>query len=459
MEKEEKKVKDLTVGKPIQLIISFGLPVFGGMLFQQFYNLVDTMIVGRMLGVKALAAVGSTGSVNFLIIGFCIGLCNGFAIPIAQRFGAGDHRGLRKYTANCAYASVFFSILVTVIVCILCRQILVWMKTPADIIDDAERYIFIIFIGIPATILYNMVSGIIRSLGDSKTPLYFLIVSSIFNIILDLFLVKPLGVRGASLATIISQAIAGGVALWYLISRYEIIRMNAEERRFEPGYVIKLCTIGIPMGLQYSITAIGSLILQSSVNCLGSDYVASSAAAGKINVFIYSPIDALGSTMATYAGQNVGAGKLDRVDQGIRAAVILGAVYSVFAFLIILAFGGKMALLFVDKSELLIISNIKLYLTINNASLLLLTFVNVVRFTIQGLGYSGLAIFAGVGEMIARGVMGFFFVPAFGYVAACSASPVAWIMADMFLVPAYLIIMKRLRRQFNVNNIKEGLNG
>ncbi len=453
MEKtKDKKVRDLTTGNPMQLIISFGLPIFGGILFQQFYNLVDTVIVGKMLGVKALAAVGSTGSINFLIVGFCIGLCNGFAIPIAQQFGAGDYRALRKYVANCVYVSVFFAVVITTLVCILCRQILTWMQTPSDIIDNSAKYIFIIFLGIPATILYNMVSGIIRSFGDSKTPLYFLIFSSIFNIGLDIILIKPLGIRGASLATIISQAIAGVLALIYLIKKYEIIRMNKDERILDMPYIFRLCAMGVPMGLQYSVTAIGSVILQSSVNQLGSDYVASSAAAIKVNVFLYSPLDALGSTMATYAGQNVGAGKLDRVDKGMKSAILLGAIYSVIGLCIVLLFGGKFALLFVDKEEVLIIANIKKYLIINNSGMFLLTLVNVVRFTIQGLGYSSLAIFAGFGEMVARGLMGFFFVPMFGYTAACFASPFAWLLADSFLIPAYLFVMKRLRRHFEEQN-------
>ncbi|MCR5283524.1 MAG: MATE family efflux transporter [Lachnospiraceae bacterium] len=443
-----KRVKDLTSGKPLPLLLGFGLPIFGGILFQQFYNLVDTMIVGKMQGVKALAAVGSTGSINFLIVGFCIGICNGFAIPIAQRFGAGDFSGLRRYIINSIYTSAFFAVTVTCIVCLMCRQILIWMKTPSDIIDLSASYIFIIFLGIPATILYNMASGIIRSFGNSKTPLYFLIFSSVLNIILDLLLIRPMGVRGAALATIISQAVSGVIATVFLIRHYDFLKPSAEEKRADRTYIMKLCSMGLPMGLQYSITAIGSVILQSSVNQLGSDFVASSAAAIKVNVFLYSPLDALGSTMATFAGQNVGAGKLDRVDEGIRDAVLLGFAYSVIGILLVLIFARQFALLFVSEEEVAIIANIRQYLMINNSFMFLLTLVNVVRFTIQGLGFSGLAIFAGVGEMIARAMMGFFFVPVFGYVAACFASPVAWLLADLFLVPAYLMIMKRLRLRF-----------
>ena len=206
--------KDLTKGSPMKLIISFAVPLLFGFLFQQFYNLVDTMIVGRFLGVDDLAAVGSTGSINFLVIGFCMGVCNGFAIPVSHKFGAGDYVGMRKYVANCAWLGLAFSVIMTVVTAILCRDILVWMKTPANIIDGAYNYIFIIFIGIPTVFLYNIVAGVIRATGDSKTPVVFLVLSSIINIVLDLYFIISLhmGVAGAAWATVISQGMESGWA-------------------------------------------------------------------------------------------------------------------------------------------------------------------------------------------------------------------------------------------------------
>ncbi|MCI8873584.1 MAG: MATE family efflux transporter [Lachnospiraceae bacterium] len=439
--------KDMTNGSPMKLILQFCIPLFFGMLFQQFYSMMDTVIVGKFLGVNALAAVGATGSINFMIIGFCMGVCNGFAIPVAQQFGAGDYHALRKYVANSAWLTIAFAGVMTVGVCALCRQILMWMNTPSDIMDGAYGYIFIIFLGIPVTYLYNLLSGIIRSLGDSKSPLIFLVFSSILNIALDmaLILVFRMGVAGAAWATVISQAISGIACLIYMMKRFEILKITKEEWRLDGKYAAVLCNMGIPMGLQYSITAIGSVILQTAVNMLGSTAVASIAAASKIGLFFCCPFEAMGSTMATYAGQNVGAGKLDRISKGIKSTCIMGLVYSVAAFVLLTVFGTTIALLFVDASETLILQNVRWFLMINSAFFFPLALVNIVRFTIQGLGFSRLAILAGVCEMAARSIVGLGFVPVFGYIAACFASPIAWICADLFLIPAYLYVMKKLR--------------
>lgn len=438
-------MKDLTKGSPMKLILGFGVPLLFGLLFQQLYNIVDTLIVSRMLGVDALAAVGSTGSLNFMIIGFCMGLCNGFAIPIAQKFGAKDEHGLRKFVAGCAWASLSFAVIVTLTVCLLCRNILTWMQTPDNIMEDAYSYIFIIFAGIPATILYNMVSGIIRSLGDSRTPLYFLIFSSLSNIVLDIVLILPLGVAGAALATVIAQGASGILSFLYMIKKYEILKMTKEERRFDPECIRALCGMGVPMGLQYSITAIGSVILQAAVNTLGSDAVAAVTAGGKVSLFLCCPFDAMGSTMATYGGQNVGAGYLDRIDEGLKACARLGVLYALACLAFVLVFGKNLSLLFVSAQETEIIRHIRYFMIANATFYIPLAFVNIVRFMIQGLGYSAFAILAGVCEMVARSVVGFVFVPFFGFAAACFASPVAWICADCFLIPTYFHVMKRLR--------------
>lgn len=438
----------MTSGSPMKLILQFCIPLFFGMLFQQFYSMMDTIIVGKFLGVGALAAVGATGSINFMIIGFCMGVCNGFAIPVAQQFGAGDYHALRKYVANSVWLSIAFSGVMTVAVCVFCRRILLLMNTPADIMDGAFRYIFVIFLGIPVVYLYNLLSGIIRSLGDSKSPLIFLIFSSVLNIVLDmvLILVFHMGVSGAAWATVISQAISGAACLIYMIKRFDILKMSGEEWQADGIYMKNLCNMGIPMGLQYSITAIGSVILQTAVNTLGSMAVAAIAAAAKIGMFFCCPFDAMGSTMATYTGQNVGAGKLERVSAGMKSTCVLGLVYSVLAFVVLALSGKTIALLFVSPSEHAILQDVNRYLVISAAFFFPLALVNIVRFTIQGLGFSRFAILAGVCEMAARSLVGMGFVPVFGYIAACFASPVAWLCADLFLIPAYLYVMKKLYR-------------
>ncbi|MDE6434058.1 MAG: MATE family efflux transporter [Lachnospiraceae bacterium] len=440
--------KDLTEGKPMKLILGFGLPLLFGLLFQQFYNMVDSIIVGQKLGVNALAAVGSTGSINFMILGFCIGVCNGFAIPVAQAFGAKNQEDLKKYIANCLWVSILFAALITGIMGVLTRSILIWMKTPVSIIDDAYTYIFVIFMGIPAIFLYNMIAAILRSLGDSVAPVVFLIFSSLLNIVLDLILITHMGVMGAAVATVSAQAVSGIVSLFYTIYKYKSLAFTGKDWKFSSKHALTLCGMGVPMGLQYSITAIGSVILQTAVNRMGENVVAAVTAGSRISMFACCPFDAMGSTMATYGGQNVGAKQLDRIDEGIKDCSKLGIGYSVIAFLFMLVFGQKLALLFVKPSETELIHYIYLFLLGNSGLYILLAFVNIVRFMIQGLGYSAFAVIAGICEMFARGIAGFLLVPRFGYIFVMFASPLAWLFADLFLIPAYLYVMKRLRRKF-----------
>lgn len=449
------EVKDLTQGNVFKLILGFSVPLLLGMLFQQFYSMVDTIIVGKYLGVSALAEVGSTGSINFMIIGFCMGVCNGVAIPVAQKFGANNYKKLRKYVFNSAVLAAIFSIVMTMIVCVLCRSILEWMNTPSDIIDGAYSYIFVIFLGIPATYLYNLSSGIIRSLGDSKTPLMFLIMSSIINIVLDLvfIIVFKMGVAGAAWATIIAQAVAGIWCTIFMMKKYKILKFEKDELKLNGHYISRLCYMGIPMGLQYSITAIGSVILQTAVNGLGSLVVAAVTASSKISMFLCCPFDALGSTMATYAGQNVGAKKLSRISEGIKKSLLIGSVYSIIALVVSIFFGETIALLFVNAGETELLLMVKQCLVTSAAFFIPLCIVNVVRFTIQGMGYSTFAIFAGICEMIARALCGFILVPMFGFTAVCFASPIAWIFADAFLLPGYKNVSNKLKKKIEISEI------
>ena len=443
--------KNLTVGSPMRLILGFALPTLLGMLFQQFYNLMDTMIVGKLLGAQALAAVGSTSSISFFVIGFCTGVCSGFAIPVAQKMGAGDFSRMRRFVANAAYLAAAFAAVLTVATALLCRTILTLMHTPADIFADAYAYIFIIFLGIPTTFLYNLLAGIIRSLGDSRTPVYFLALASFLNIFLDFALILwfEAGVAGAAIATVVSQGISGAACLALMVKKYPVLRMNREERRLNRSACGTLCAMGVPMGLQYFITAIGSIVLQSAVNTLGSTYVAAVAAGTKLFQLLCCPFDAMGATMATYCGQNVGAWKLDRLGQGIRACTVLGAVCAVGCFAGMLLGSDAGAMLFLDPAEPqleLLVSLTSQYIVINTAFFFPLALVNILRFSIQGMGYSVFAILAGVLEMIARAVVAWLFVPPLGYTAACFASPAAWVAADLFLIPACMACIARLRR-------------
>ena len=383
--------KDMTKGSPMRLILGFAVPLLFGLVFQQFYSMVDAIIVGHYLGVDALAAVGATGSVNFLIIGFCMGVCSGFGIPIAQEYGAKHEEALRRFVANSVWLSVIFSVLVTTVVSLLCRQILLLMRTPANIIDGSYDYIIIIFLGIPVVFLYNMTAAILRSLGDSRTPVVFLVTAAVLNIFLDAFciVVLHMGVAGAAVATVVSQAIAGFACLIYMRRKFTILKLSADERRWDRDYAAKLCNMGIPMGLQYSITAIGSVILQSAVNGIDSNAVAAVTAGGKVSMLLVCPFDAMGSTMATYGGQNVGAGNLERVDRGLKSCTLLGLIYSLIALGGVFLFGKQLLLLFLDAGETQIIANAYSFIQMNAVFYFPLALVNIVRFLIQGMGFCG----------------------------------------------------------------------
>lgn len=444
-------VKDMTNGSPSKHILGFAVPMLFGMLFQQFYNLVDTIIVGKTLGVEALAGVGATGSINFMIIGFCMGVCNGFVIPVAQCFGAKKPADLRKYVFNGYICSIVFAIVLTLASVIFCRRILIIMNTPADIIDHAYNYIVVIFIGIPTVFLYNMVSGVIRSLGDSKTPVVFLVLSSIINVVLDFFLILvcKMGVAGAGWATVTSQLISGLTCLIYMYKKYDILKGDKSERVLDRRFITNLCMNGVPMGLQYSITAIGSTILQAAVNTLGSTYVAAMTAGSKMFNFTCCPFDALGSTMATYAGQNVGAAKIKRLGQGVRSAMIIGSVYSVLSLIALYFTTDYVALLFVNASETTIIALTRQFILASACFYIPLTGVNVVRFCIQGMGFSVFAISAGILEMIGRAFAAIILIPSIGFMGACLASPIAWIAADAFLFPAFIHCARKLNARHN----------
>lgn len=438
--------KDMTSGNPLKLIIGFAIPMFLGMLFQQFYSMVDTVIVGKFLGVGPLAGVGSTSSLNFLVIGFCTGVCNGFAIPVSQMFGAKRDSELRRFVANSAWLCVMFSVVITTAIVACCRPLLTLMHTPEDIFEYAYVYIVIIFLGIPTTFLYNVTAAIIRSLGDSRSPVVFLAIASGINIVLDIVFIVAfhMGVEGPALATVISQGISGLLSLFYMKKKFEILRISKEEWKMRGSYMKTLCYMGIPMGLQYSVTAIGTLVIQAAINGFGSMTVAGVTAAQRINAFISCPIEAIGATMAPYSGQNMGAGKLDRVGKGLRDASLLGFVISAVLFVFVLLTGKQLSLLFLDTADAQVVAYSYRFLVFTAAGYCLLVLVNTVRFTIQGMGFSVFAITSGVLEMIARSLAGLVVVPLIGYTGICLAHPMAWIFADAFLIPAFFYCKKKI---------------
>lgn len=311
---------DMTKGNPVKLILLFSIPLLIGNIFQQFYNMVDTIIVGRFVGVDALAAVGSTGSMVFLVNGFATGLTSGFAVLVSQKFGAKDEKGLRKAVASAVILTVISVIVVTLVSLIGAKPLLNLMNTPENIMADAHTYIKIIYGGVVATVAYNLIASILRALGDSKTPLYFLIVASILNVILDLvFIINfKMGVAGAAYATIISQGVSAILCLVYTYKKFIILRLKKEDFNVKRKYYHKHLKIGIPMALQFSITAIGIMTVQGALNVFGSIVIASYTAASKALQLVMQPAITFGVTMATYCGQNLGAKEYSRIKEGVK---------------------------------------------------------------------------------------------------------------------------------------------
>ena len=445
--------RDLTQGSPLKLLIGFSLPLLGGFLFQQLYSFVDTAIVGRFLGYDALAAVGSTGSLNFLINGFCMGLCGGFAIPIAQAKGAQNETELRRFIMHSVYLCAAFALGMGLITGFGSPLMLHLMNTQPELMAMAVAYIQPVFFAIPATVLYNMAAGVMRSLGDSRTPMLAIVIAALMNIALDLVFIIyfHMGVFGAALATVISQLASGLFCLWVLMHKFPELKMQPDDRRIRKPFVRRLLGMGLPFGLQYSITAIGSVTVTIAVNGLGTIAVAAVTAAGKLSMLFNIVIDALASAMATFAGQNVGAKKLGRIKEGLKSASIVGSIYCVIA-LVVIIFGGKaMVSLFVDAEDPAVIAEVldkaQQFLVVNASLYIPLLFVNLLRFTIQGVGFTTVAMTAGLMELIGRAFVAMVLVPFFGYNAAVWANPVAWLMADAFLFPFLFTALKWLQNR------------
>ena len=441
--------KDMTQGNPISLILKFSIPLILGNLFQQLYNMVDTIIVGRALGLNSLTAVAATTSLNFLIVGFVLGVCSGLAIPVAQRFGAGDYKRMRNYVANAAYVALALALILTVLTTSLCHVILHWMKTPENIFAESYAYFWVICLGIPFTFLYNTVSGIIRALGDSRTPFYFLVISTILNIVLDLafILVFHMGVAGAAWATIIAQAMSGLLCLIYMKKKFAILKTSPEERKLNLRAVGILLTNGLPMGLQYSITAIGAIMLQSSVNVLDAVYVSAYAAATKVKQLAMAPFDGIANACSTFCSQNLGAGKLERIRKGVKDGVLIGLVYALAIALVLFFAGSKIAWMFVSRSETEVLAAVQQLLSCAAFFYPMLGILTCVRMTLQGLGFGIIAIFAGWLELAARALMALLVIPRFGYIAVCFTDQTAWVVAAVFVVIVFLVEMRRLERK------------
>ena len=446
------KTHDMTDGNPFKLIFFFAIPVLLGNLFQNFYSMADSIIVGRLLGTEALAAVGNTGPMNFLIIGFISGLTSGFAVIAAQAFGSKNKEELKRSIAMNIMLNVFFGIIFTVFALFTNKPLLKLINTPAEIIGDSKLYLDIIYSGLFATILYNATSCILRAVGDSKTPLYFLILSSILNIVLDIVLIKytTLGVAGAALATVIAQLVSGILSVILIICKYPELHVRKEHFTWCTSFASRHLKIGAPMAFQFSITAIGVIVLQGALNKFGPNVIAAYTAANKVEQLIAVAAGSFGVVMANYAGQNYGAKRIDRIRAGTNAGTILTLAFSFISMLIAMIFPEQLTNLFVDSQSSGYADVIKYsreYLTVTAIFYPPLFLIFIYRNVLQSIGKTFMPLMGGFFELIARSVCAFTLPLFWGYAGICLAGPVAWLSAAIPLLISYIVIIRRMQKE------------
>ena len=437
---------DMTKGNPLKIFIFFSIPLLIGNVFQQLYSMVDTIIVGRFVGVDALAAVGSTGSMFFLVNGMILGLTSGFGVLVSQKFGAKDEVGIKKAVASNIMLTLISTLLMTIIALLVKNPLLRIMNTPENIFDNANAYITIIFAGLITQALYNMSAGILRALGDSKTPLYFLIISSILNVILDLvFIINfKMGVSGAAYATNIAQGFSALLCLIYSYKKFQVLRLKKEDFKVESNYYTKHLKVGIPMGLQFSVTAIGVIIVQSAINVFGSIVIASYTASSKVLQLVMQPSISFGVTIATYAGQNLGAGRFDRIKNGMKIMNKVSIVTSLIAGAVLVLLGKYFVTLFIEKPTPEIFDYAQQVFNYSAVFFIPLGFIFVYRNVLQGMGESFVPMMAGVYELVARAIVAFTLPKFIGFTGICLSDPIAWIAAVIPLMITYYKKMKKI---------------
>ena len=439
----------MTTGKPLRLIINFAIPIILGNLVQQLYNAADSVMVGKLIGNDALGAVGSTGSITFLIIGFIMGLSEGACMLVARFFGGKDYEKMKHCVGNIIYVLFGVVIVFTALSFTFSREILILMKTPKELLPLADTYIRVIFLGMCTNMLYNFCAGLLRALGDSRSPLYFLIISAVLNVALNYLFIAiiPLGVLGAAIATVLAQLFSGLCCIIHISKKCDYLRISRCHLKPDARLIGRICGMGLPMGFQYSIVAIGSVTLQAAINSLGNVAVTAYATCEKVLNPCWSLINCMGVALANFCSQNLGAGNLPRVKKGVRDAGALMLSLSV-AFALLLFFFGKYAsLIFLDEKTDEIFAYISQYFKTQSFFFIALSFIGILRNTVQGLGFSMQAMFGGVLELFARSTIALVFVPIYGFDAACFASPSAWVVAAILFIFLYIYAIKKLSKK------------
>ncbi|NMN00020.1 MATE family efflux transporter [Bifidobacterium sp. DSM 109958] len=452
---KDASTRDLTTGRPIVQILLFSIPLVLGTLFQQVYSFADSVVVGRLISDAALGAVGTTYSLNFLTLGFVQGACIGFSIPASQAFGAKDHAEFRRYVWNGAWMCVALSLVFTVAFTLLARPLLELINTPADLMDMAWSYIVTIFLGIPSAVLYNHSAALLRAVGDSRHPFYFLMVSCAVNVCFDVFfiVVCHMGVVGSALGNLIGQTLSAGLNCWWAFTRIPIFRealspASRADMRLSAPHVRRLCVVGLPMGFEYSVSAVGAILMQNSLNLLGSAAVTAQTAGEKIRQLFTLPMESVGMAMATYAGQNLGARRLDRIRRGLLSGTVIQGVYCVVCFAVIALFNRPLVATVLGDADPAILDDAALYLRLISCFFIIHGTLMIFRNTLQGMGYSTHAIVSGVGELAGRALGAWLAIAAFGYLAICYANPLAWAFALAYCMVMVTVMLRRKRREF-----------
>lgn len=446
----KENTKNLTEGAPWKLILFFSLPLMLGNVFQQLYTVVDTAIVGKGLGVDALAALGASDWLNWMMIGMIQGFTQGFGILMAQKFGSGEAKKLRQVVANSILLSVVIAVFITSCGEIFLRPVLKLLNTPEAIRPLTVAYLRVIFAGLPVVIAYNMAAAILRSLGNGKTPLVAMVIASIINIVLDLLfvLVFHWGVQGAAIATVIAQCVSALYCFWK-ISRIQILHMKKEDWIFDWSLCKKLVKLGVPMAFQNMIIAVGGMIVQSIVNGFGVTFIAGYTATNKLYGILEVAATSYGFAMTTYAGQNLGAGKISRISKGIRAAMVIAMITSAIIAVCMLVFGKMILSCFITANaeqgaEALDVAYH--FLALMSVWLPVLYVLHICRSCIQGLGNTILPMGSGIAEFIMRTGAAMFLPPLVGSVGVMYAEILAWIGADLILIPSYFIVMGKMKK-------------
>ncbi len=431
----KKQPLDMTRGNPLPLLVRFALPLILGSLFQQLYAFVDTAIVGRCISAQALTAVGVTGSLNFLVLGFTMGSAMGFCIPIAQSVGAGEPEEVSRNFWNGLYLSIGIGLTISFGVSLFVRPLLTMMNTPAELLDMASEYLTIILLGQITTVLYNYFAGVLRAFGDSKRPFWFLVISSCINVALDLLLILwiPMGVAGAAVATVISQAISVLLCIWWLTAKMDVIHRKTHRgdslMTFSASRVRMICIIGLPLGLEYSVCSIGNVVLQRSINTLGTVVAAAQVCGERIRSIATLPMESMGMAMATYVGQNYGARRMDRIKSGIRAGLIIQAAYSAMAWALLLVLKKPLVYLLLGSASSPEAAASVEYLSIITTLFVFHGSLMILRNTVQGMGFGASALASAVMEIIGRSAAGLLAVQFGSFFLICISAPMAWILA------------------------------